>query len=95
MPDNVKTEASDIETVHSIQLLFPIARKCRLRQRVACTASVFVHRTQLAFADSDLLLTLVTALWVASKVEEAAVTPAVLLDALGKLGLAAPSHRKR
>lgn len=81
------------ESLTSIQLLHAIGRKASVRERVVCTAAVFVFRlAAIASADGeDLLLRLTTALWMASKVEEAPVSPSTLLDAVSKLGFGSAS----
>ena len=72
----------------ALQLLHALGRKCRLRQRVVCAASLYLHRAgALDTGPPDRLpLTLAAALWMASKAEESSVSPVTLLDGLAKLG---------
>ena len=83
-----------LTAVGNVQLLHAIGRKARLRERVVCSAATYVHR---GLPESvDVLLRLTTALWVASKVEEAPVSVATLIDAVSKLGFGSrcPSARR-
>ena len=78
-----------LTAVGNVQLLHAIGRKARLRERVVCSATTYVHR---GLPESvDVLLRLTTALWVASKVEEAPVSVATLIDAVSKLGFGSRS----
>lgn len=73
-----------LTAVGNVQILHAIGRKARLRERVVCSAATYVHRG--LPKSVDVLLRLTTALWVASKVEEAPVSVATLIDAVSKLG---------
>ena len=83
-----------LTAVSNVQLLHAIGRKARLRERVVCSAATYVHRG--LPEGVDVLLRLTTALWVASKVEEAPVSVATLIDAVSKLGFGSrcPSARR-
>ena len=90
------------ETLHSVQLLHALGRKASLRERVVCTAAVYVRRSLYAWgslqgAEGKLLQLITTALWMACKVEEVPVSPAVLLDAVCKIapGVQLRSHAKK
>ena len=69
----------------AVQLLHALGRKCRLRQRVVCAASLYLHRAGFG-PPAQLPLTLAAALWMASKAEESPASPGTLLDGLAKLG---------
>jgi hypothetical protein len=80
--------------VRSLTLLFTqyvhaLGRRTKLRQRVVSTACVFFQRFFVVrtFLEHDPLLVAATAVWMASKVEESAVSPKHLVAMMHELGL--------
>ena len=85
-----RTDPSDalLIKLYCTQLLHALGRRVHLRQQAMSTAVVLFRRFcwQQSVFDRDLVLCSITSLWAASKVEECAVSPKVLVWELCELG---------
>ena len=81
-------------TLLYVQYIHALGRTVRLRQRVVASACVLFQRFFFArtLLDHDPLLVAPIALWMASKVEESAVSPKHILCAMEELGVCGTAY---
>lgn len=89
---DARFSASDMTSAKLLycQAAHALGRRLRLRQRAISTACVYFHRfftTPASMLEHDPLLFLVTAIWMASKVEECSVQASRVIRELGELGI--------